>query len=122
MIKNPPVNGRDAKELIEEGLIPWSGRSPNVGSGNPLQYSVPGKFHGQRSVACYSPWGHKKPDMTEQLSTHILCMCYFTAQRKLTERLKLTGSIQINSKIVCTLSLSFSNYSANIVFSFFLFW
>ena len=21
---------------------------------------LPGKFHGQRSLACYSPWGHKR--------------------------------------------------------------
>ena len=25
----------------------------------------PGKFHGQRSLAGYSPWGHKESDMTE---------------------------------------------------------
>ena len=25
--------------------------------------------HGQRSLAGYSPWGHKEPDTTEQLST-----------------------------------------------------
>ena len=24
-----------------------------------------GKFHGQRSLVGYSPWGHKEPDMTE---------------------------------------------------------
>ena len=53
MIKNPLVSGGDAKEVIEEGLIPGSGRSPRVGSGNPLQYSVPGKFHGQRSVTVH---------------------------------------------------------------------
>ena len=26
--------------------------------------------HGQRSLAGYNSWGHKKLDMTEQLSTH----------------------------------------------------
>ena len=73
VIRNPPVNGGHAKEIIEEGLIPGSGRAPRVGSGNPLQYSVPGKFHGQRSVVSYSPWGHKEPYMTEQWSTHTFC-------------------------------------------------
>ena len=29
---------------------------------------LPGKFHGQRSLAGYSPWDHK--DTTTQLSTH----------------------------------------------------
>ena len=28
------------------------------------------KFHGQRSLEGYSPWSHKKSDMTEQLSMH----------------------------------------------------
>ena len=28
----------------------------------------PGEFHGQRSLAAYSPWGFK--DTTEQLSLH----------------------------------------------------
>ena len=31
--------------------------------GNLLQYS--GEFHGQRSLAGYSPWDRKKSDMTE---------------------------------------------------------
>ena len=28
----------------------------------------PGKSHGQRSLAGYSPWGHKEPDTTERLT------------------------------------------------------
>ena len=30
---------------------------------------LPGKFHGQRSLADYSSWGGKESDTTEQLST-----------------------------------------------------
>ena len=33
-------------------------------------HSEPGEFHGQRSLAGYSPWGHKKWNMTEQLPPH----------------------------------------------------
>ena len=29
---------------------------------------LPGKFHGQRSLGGYSPWGHKQSNMTEGLS------------------------------------------------------
>ena len=32
---------------------------------------LPGEFYGQRSLAGYSPWGHKESDMTEQLT---LCL------------------------------------------------
>ena len=29
-----------------------------------------GKSHGQRSLAGYSPWGHKESDTTEQLNSN----------------------------------------------------
>ena len=35
-VKNPPANAGDARDITS---IPGSGRSPGVGSGNPLQYS-----------------------------------------------------------------------------------
>ena len=31
----------------------------------PTPVFLPGEFHGQRSLASYSPWGHKESDMTE---------------------------------------------------------
>ena len=36
MVKNPPANAGDARDL---GSIPGSGRFPGDGNGNPLQYS-----------------------------------------------------------------------------------
>ena len=32
---------------------------------------MPGKFHGQRSLAGSSPWGHKELNSTEHRCTHI---------------------------------------------------
>ena len=40
------------------------------GNGNPLQYSVPGKSHGQRSLVGCSPWGCEELDTTERLHFH----------------------------------------------------
>ena len=37
VVKNPPANAGDPGDV---GLIPESGRSPGVGNGNPLEYSV----------------------------------------------------------------------------------
>ena len=34
----------------------------------PILVSLPGKSHGQRNLAGYSPWGHKELDMTERLT------------------------------------------------------
>ena len=44
--------------------IPWSGKR------QPTPIFLPGKFHGQSSLANCSPWGHREPNMIEQLSTH----------------------------------------------------
>ena len=33
---------------------------------------LPGKFHGQRSLVGYSPWGLKESDMTERLHFHTI--------------------------------------------------
>ena len=34
----------------------------------PALVFLPGKFHGQRSLAGYNPWGLKESDMTERLT------------------------------------------------------
>ena len=47
---------------VDLGPIPGLGRSPGGGKGYPLQYS------GLENSTDYNPWGHKEPDMTEQLS------------------------------------------------------
>ena len=62
MIKNPPVNAGD------KGLFPGLGGSPEVGNGNPLVF-LPGKFHGQRSLAGHGPWSCKELDTTEHTHT-----------------------------------------------------
>ena len=54
----------------DPGSIPGLGRSPGGGHDHPLQYSCLENPHRQRSLAGYSPWGHKESDLTEQLSTN----------------------------------------------------
>ena len=55
------------------GFDPWVGKIPREGNGNSLQYFLQ-EFHGQRSLAGYSPWGSKELDTTEQLALSIyLC-------------------------------------------------
>ena len=57
MVKNLPASAGDTRDA---GLIPRSGRSPGGGNGNPLQYVFLEKSHWQRSLAGWSPWGHKE--------------------------------------------------------------
>ena len=64
MVKNPPVNAEDARDV---GLIPGSGRSPGAGSGNPsvLTCEIPWTEGpgGLQATVGYSPWGHKEVDV-----------------------------------------------------------
>ena len=65
--------GSDGKESAcnagDLGSIPGLGRS-REGNGNPLIF-LPEESHGQRSLVCYSPWGSKESDTTEQLTQTI---------------------------------------------------
>ena len=45
----------------------------------PTPVLLPGKSHGWRSLAGYSPWGRKELDMIEQLHFH--CMLRLTLSR-----------------------------------------
>ena len=58
VVKNLPANEADS------GLSSGLGRSFEEGNGNPTLVFLPGKSHGQRSLAGYSPWGHRESDTT----------------------------------------------------------
>ena len=60
-VKNSACNAGGAS------LIPGLEDPPGGGHDNPLQYSWPGEFHGQRSLAGYSPWARKELNTTERV-------------------------------------------------------
>ena len=62
MVKNPPASAGDARDT---GSIPGSGRSPEGGNGNPLQYSHLRNPIDRGAWWAYSPWGHRQSDVTE---------------------------------------------------------
>ena len=49
---------------------PWLGKSPWRREQQPTPVFLPGECHGQRSLAGYSPWGHKELDTAERLTQH----------------------------------------------------
>ena len=59
IVKNPPAMQGNL------GLIPGLGSSPGEGNGLPTPVFLPGDFHGQKSLAGYSPWDHNESDMTK---------------------------------------------------------
>ena len=50
------------------GFHPWVGKIPWRRAWQHTPVFLPGEFYGQRSLAGYSPWGHKESDTT----VHIL--------------------------------------------------
>ena len=84
------------EDPLEEGMAPTSvflvfsggsdgkesacicGSDPQVGKSRwrrewlPTPVFWPGEFHGQSSLAVYSPWGHKKLDRTERLTLSLI--------------------------------------------------
>ena len=52
------------------GFDPWVGKIRWRRKWQPTPVFLPGKFHGQRKLVGYNPWGHKESDMTERLNTH----------------------------------------------------
>ena len=69
------------------GFDPWVGKMPWRRKWQPTPVFLPGKFHGQRSLAGYSPWGHKESDMTKQLSTHTHIYTWWRGKTKQKKRL-----------------------------------
>ena len=64
VVKNLPDNAGDAETWVQSWVrkIPWRKKWP------PAPVFLPEKFHGQRNLPVYSPWGCEESDATEQWS------------------------------------------------------
>ena len=59
-VKNPPA-------MQEMQVLRSLGQEDPLEKGMaPTPVFLPGEFHGQRSLVCYSPRGHKESDTTEE--------------------------------------------------------
>ena len=56
------------------GFDPWVGKIPWRKEQLPTQVFHPREFHGERSLADYSQWGHKESDITKQFSFSYLVL------------------------------------------------
>ena len=64
MVQNLPADAGDPRDA---GFDPWVGKIPWRRKWQPTPVFLPGKSHGQKSLASYSPQGHKESDTTKQL-------------------------------------------------------
>ena len=62
VVKNPPANAGDMRD---PGLTPGWGEISWRKKWQSTPIFLPGEFHGQRSMECYSLWEHRESDMTE---------------------------------------------------------
>ena len=58
MVKNTRANAGDTGSVSVSGKIPWRRKWQHT------PVFLPGKLHGQRSLAGYSPWAQKELDRT----------------------------------------------------------
>ena len=90
------------------GSTPRLGRSPEEGNGNPFPVFLPGKSHGQRSLAGYSSWGRRvRHDWATSL--------HFTTQQPVTMATHCSSGIdkQGSSDIESSLQLKRERLSSN---------
>ena len=57
------------RRLRRRGFSPWVGKIPWRRKSQPTPVFLSEKSHEQRSLAGYSPWGHKESDITEHACT-----------------------------------------------------
>ena len=63
-----PEWSRNCLQSRRPGFYPWVRKIPWRREWQPTPVFLPGESHGQRSLAGYSPWGHKESDKTERLT------------------------------------------------------
>ena len=66
--------------MQETGFDPCVRKIPWRRELQPTPAFLPGEFHGQRSLAGYSPWDRKESDTTGQLTFSLSELIYFAVQ------------------------------------------
>ena len=100
--KNLPACAGDTRDM---GLVPQSERSSGAGKANALQYFFLGKFHGQRSLMGYSPWGCEESDTTEHTPAWLENIHHeLSVHTELCSSIRMTGmptATEKRNQVVC---------------------
>ena len=100
--KNLPARAGDTRHV---GLVPRSERSSGAGKANPLQYFLLGKFHRQRSLVGYSPWGCEESDTTEHTPAWLENVHHeLSVHTELCSSIRMTGmptATEKRNRVVC---------------------
>ena len=73
------LSGKEpACQCRRQGFDPWVGKIAWRRKWQAISVFLPGKFHGQRKLVGYSPWGHKESETTERLNNNNRKVCTHT--------------------------------------------
>ena len=91
---NPPA---DAGNIMRLGFDPWVENIPWRGEQLLTPVFWPREFHGQRSLAGYSPWNCKGPDTTEEkaMAPHSSTLAWKIPWTEEPGRLQTMGSLRV---------------------------
>ena len=76
MVKKKKKNKHKSASQCRCGFDAWLGKILQRRERQPTLVLMPGKFHGQRSLADYNPGGCKESEMTEHPCTHRIGALY----------------------------------------------
>ena len=80
---------------------PWVGKIPWIRKWPPTPVILPGKPHGQKSLAGYNPWGHKGSSETGLTHTLIYWLSFGCTGLSLLSGLSLAGASEGYSLWLC---------------------
>ena len=72
--------GQESAQFRSTGFDPWVRKIPWRREWQPTPVLLPGEIHGRKSLEGYSPWCHKKSDMTRWLSLSLTTPSTFSHQ------------------------------------------
>ena len=113
----PSVGFPDGKESScqwscrRRGFNPWVGKIPWRRDWIPTRVFLHEKFHGQKSLAHYSPWDCKESDRTKQMSTHAHSFCFHDSSQHRNSGRSLTHCFSSTSGILWVSLTLFGNES-----------
>ena len=101
------------------GFHPWVGKIPWKREWQPSSVFLLGKSYGQRSLAGYSPWGHKESDTTDHRGNNTLNLrnCRIVFQSNLIIQhhqpcMKVPVSLQAHQQSLCLFDYSPPQFSS----------
>ena len=105
-VKNLPANAGDM-----DSIAGWERSSAGRRKVQAAPVFLPGKSHGQRSLAGYNPWGHKELDTRSDWTHAHTHMCMYILNNQVTRGVDTVSTLCSHSHCFASLSSLFQKLS-----------